>query len=137
MAFDLAMLTFTPDMRYTDPARVRVVSALRYSHIAKLRKCYSPQMLGRHLGSRTAVSSFHVFLDEAGRAWPEPISLNPPCQPAFSYDEMLLADLCIAAARNDRAPFDQMVEDMLGQAARNSIWASARRLMRHIVSVVD
>ncbi|MEM8633921.1 MAG: hypothetical protein AAGF33_02990 [Pseudomonadota bacterium] len=137
MAYNLAMLTYTPDLRYVDPPRMRLVSALRYSHVARARNCYSPQKLGDHLGSRTAVSSFHVFLDEAGRAWPEPISLNPPCQPAFSYDEMLLADLCIAAARNDRKPFDEMTQDMLGQAARNSIWASARRLMRYLVSVVE
>ncbi|MEM6475052.1 MAG: hypothetical protein AAF687_02675 [Pseudomonadota bacterium] len=137
MAFDLAMLTYTPDMRYADPARVRLVGALRYSHVAKQRKCYSPHMMGKHLGSRDAVSSFHVFLDETGRAWPEPISLNPPCQPTFSYDEMLLSDLCMAAAQNERLPFDEMLRDMLGPGARNSIWASARRLMRHIVSVVD
>ncbi|MEM6267177.1 MAG: hypothetical protein AAF494_08910 [Pseudomonadota bacterium] len=135
MTFDLDLLTYTPDMRYVDPARARVVSALRYSHMAKVKKCYSPQTLGHHLGCRDAVSSFHVFLDEAGRAWPDPISLNRPCDPSFSYDEMLIADLCIAAARNDRKPFDEMTCDMLGQGARNSIWVSARRLMRHLVEV--
>ncbi|WP_233998757.1 hypothetical protein [Erythrobacter sp. YT30] len=48
---------------------------------------------------------------------------------------MLLADLCVAAAGSDRAAFDSMTEDMLGIAARHSIWASARRLMRHLVAI--
>ncbi|MEO0688963.1 MAG: hypothetical protein AAFY51_01555 [Pseudomonadota bacterium] len=135
MEFDLSMLTYTPDIRHVDPARARIVNALRYSHVARAAGDYCPNTLGYHLGNREAVSSFHVFLDETGRAWPEPISLHRPCNPEFSYDEMLLSDLCVAAARGDRAPFDEMTRDMLGHSARNSIWACSRRLMHHLVSV--
>ena len=135
MAYDITMLTYTPDLRYIDHSRARIVCAMRYSHIAKAKKCYSAGTLANRLGSMDAVKSFHVFMDEAGRAWPEPISLNPPCQPAFSYDEMLLADLCIAAARNDRTPFEQMIEDMLAPSARNALWAASTRLMRNIAAV--
>lgn len=137
VAYDLTVLTYTPDLRYVDPLRAKVVNALRYSHVAKANRNYCARIMSNILGAQTAISSFHVFIDEAGRAWPEPIQLHCPRNPSFSYDETLLADLCVAAARNDRDPFDRMTEDMLGQAARNSIWASARRLMRHIVSVVD
>ncbi len=70
---------------------------------------------------------------EAGCAWPDAIVLNPPCQPAFSYDKMLLIDLATAAARNERARFDAFIADMIGNAGRNAIWCAARRLMRHLV----
>ncbi|MEM6898270.1 MAG: hypothetical protein AAF583_00665 [Pseudomonadota bacterium] len=135
MPFDLSMLTYTPDIRHVDPARARIVNALRYSHVARAAGDYCPNTLGYHLGSREAVSSFHVFLDETGRAWPEPISLHRSCDPNFSYDEMLLTDLCVAAAREERMAFDDMTQDMLGPSARNAIWASCRRLMRHFTSV--
>ncbi|MEM1196854.1 MAG: hypothetical protein AAGH57_12175 [Pseudomonadota bacterium] len=137
MAYDLDALTRTLDMRQVDPTRARVVNALRYCHVAKTADNFCPNTLGYYLGSRLAVSSFHVFLDEAGRAWPEPISLNQPCNPHFSYDEMLLADLCSVAADNDRRAFDDMTRDMLGQGARNAIWSSARRLMQSMASVTD
>lgn len=137
MAYDLTMLTYTPDMRFVDPARAKIVGALRYNHVSKASKSYCTGIMRNYLGSPQAISSFYVFLDEAGRAWPEPIALHRPCNPDFSYDEMLLSDLCVASARNDRAPFDEMTRDMLSKRARDSIWVSARRLMRHIVSVVD
>ena len=55
---------------------------------------------------------------------------------ALSYDEMLLVDLCTAAARNERGVFDELVEDMIGRAGRNSIWTAARRLMSTVVVIV-
>ena len=50
---------------------------------------------------------------------------------------MLLVDLATAAARNDRATFDALVRDMIGTGGRNAIWASARRLMRYLVTIVQ
>ena len=134
---DLAALTSTPDLREVAPLHARIVAALRYTHIARRTQSYRHADLAQRLGSRCAVHSFHVFLDEAGRAWPDPITLNPPCQPLFSYDEMLLVDLATAAARNDRATFDALVGDMIGTGGRNAIWASARRLMRYLVTIVQ
>ena len=133
MAYDLAQLTYTPDMRHVDPARGRIVCALRYCHVARSDGRYCARTLACHLGSRTAVASFHVLLDEAGHTWPERIAVNPPCAPEFSYDEMILADLCMAAAYDDRLDFDEMVEDMLGPSARHALWCAARRLMRILV----
>lgn len=129
LPFDLAMLTSTPDIRSVAPVHARIVCALRYTHMARARRCYCARELAVHLGTCDAVYSFHVFLDEAGRAWPEPIALNPACQPRMSYDEMLLVDCATAAAQNDTTAFDDFLRDMVGSAARRSLWMAARRLM--------
>ena len=55
---------------------------------------------------------------------------------SLSYDEMLLVDLCTAAARKERPVFDELVEDMIGAGDRNAIWSAARRLMGHLVGIV-
>lgn len=137
MGYDLAKLTYTPDLRTVQPVHARLVCGMRYTHVSRRVQDYSHAGLARHLGTVCAIRSFHVFMDEAGRSWPEPIVLNPPCQPAFSYDEMLLVDLCTAAARNDRDGFDDLVRDMIGKGQRGAIWSAARRLMRHLVTVLN
>jgi hypothetical protein len=137
VALDLAALTSTPDLRQVSPVHARLVAALRYTHIARRAQSYRHADLAQRLGSHCGVHSFHVFLDEAGRAWPDPITLNPPCQPLFSYDEMLLVDLATAAARGDRGTFDDLVRDMIGIGGRNALWSAGRRLMRCLVTVAD
>lgn len=136
MAFDLAQLTYTPDLRGVQPVHARLVCAMRYLHISRKLREYSHAGLVRHLGSCCAVQSFHVFMDEAGRAWPDPIVLNPQCQPAFSYDEMLLVDLCTASAQNNRDCFDDLVRDMIGPGQRMAIWSASRRLMGQLATIV-
>lgn len=136
MAYDLAMLTYTPDIRSVPPIHARLVCAIRYTHVSRKADSYSHANLAQYLGSKCAVRSFHVFMDEVGRAWPDPIALHSPCQPEFSYDEMLLVDLATAAARNERDRFDRFARDMISESGRNAIWQAARRMMRHLVSVV-
>lgn len=136
MGFELAQLTSTPDLRHVQPVHARLVRAMRYLHTSRKARDYSHAGLASHLGSQCAIQSFHVFMDEVGRAWPEAIVLNPPCRTAFSYDEMLLVDLCTAGARNDRDRFDELVRDMIGERQRQAIWSASRRLMRFLVTVV-
>ena len=116
MPFDISALLRSPDIRDIDPARARLVGALRYCHVARCAETYCPNRLGQHLGCRAAVASFHVLLDEMGRAWPEPIALNRPCNPRLSYDETLITDLCMAAMRGDRGGFD--LADRAGDRAQ-------------------
>lgn len=130
MALDLAMLTSTPDIRGVAPIHARLVCALRYTHMARHRRCYSPRNLAAHLGTYDAVRPFHIFLDEAGQAWPDPIALNPACQQRMSYDEMLLVDCATAAAKDDRATFDAFLHEMIGAGGRRAIWHAARRMMK-------
>ena len=129
LPFDLELLTSTPDIRTVAPVHARLVCALRYTHITRQRRRFCCRELGDQLGSHGAVHPFMIYLDEVGRAWPDPISLNPPCQPRMSYDEMLLVDCATAAAKNDRASFDDFLRDMLPEATRRPIWNAARRLM--------
>ncbi|MFV0643342.1 MAG: hypothetical protein ACK5NN_02390 [Sphingomonadaceae bacterium] len=137
MAFEMETFTSTPDIRMVSPVHARIVNALRYTHVARASRSYCHDTLARSLGNAGAAWGFHVFLDEVFRAWPDPIALNPPCQPRFSYDEMLLVDLSTAAARNDRASFDKFCEDMIGKSGRNAIWHAARRYMRYLVALVE
>jgi len=129
MAFDLDLLTSTPDIRTVAPVHARLVCALRYTHLARSGRSFCCDDLAEQLGAPLAVHAFLVFLDEAGRAWPEPIALNPPCRSRMSYDEMLLVDCATAAAKNDRASFDDFLCDMLDASRRQSVWNAARRLM--------
>lgn len=132
MAFDLDLLTSTPDLRSVAPVHARIVRSLRYTHLARRGRGFCCDDLADALGAPLAVHAFLVFLDEAGRAWPEPIVLNPPCQTRMSYDEMLLVDCITAAAKDDRATFDGFLCDMLAPSARAPIWIAARRLMRRM-----
>jgi len=132
----LHTLLSTPDLNEISPVHARLVCAMRYVHLARCQGSYCFRALASQIGTAEGVRPFHVFMDEAGRAWPEPIALNRPCQMALSYDEMLLVDLSTAAARKERAVFDELVEDMIGQSGRNAIWSAARRLMGHMVTIV-
>ena len=132
----LQNLLVTPDLNEIAPVHARLVCAMRYVHMARAQRSHCCRALATQLGSPNAVRPFHVFMDEAGRAWPDPIALNRPCQMSLSYDEMLLIDLCTAAARKERGVFDELVEDMIGVGGRNAIWGAGRRLMAHIVGIV-
>lgn len=136
MSIDLKALLSTPELSAMSPVHARLVRAMRYFHIARRQRDYCCHTLAAQIGSPLAVRPFHVFMDEAGRAWPEPIVLNPPCQTRLSYDEMLLVDLCTAAARNDREAFDDLVGDMIGQGQRRAVWFAGRRLMAPLVRLV-
>ena len=137
MSCDLQALVSTPEIPALSPVHARLVCAMRYVHVSRRQRRYCETTLAGQIGSTQAIRPFHVFMDEAGRSWPDPIVLNPPCQMHLSYDEMLLVDLCTAAARSERDAFDDLVGDMIGYGGRNAIWVSARRLMRHLVRIVN
>lgn len=136
MSIDLEALLSTPELTEMSPVHVRLVCAMRYFHVSRRQRTYCCRMLATQIGNPLAVRPFHVFMDEAGRAWPDPIVLGPPCRMRLSYDEMLLVDLCTASARNDRAAFDDLVGDMIGVAQRRAIWSAARRLMGKLVRLI-
>lgn len=130
MEFDLRCITSTPDIRCIPQQQVKLVCALRYVHKSRHDRSYRPEKLAVFVGSMKGVQHFHVLLDEIGRAWPETIYLNCPCQPQLSYDEMLIVDLMTAAGGNDRRSFDRLIEDMVAASMRNAIWCAARKFQR-------
>ena len=131
----LQNLLVTPDLNEIAPVHARLVCAMRYVHMARAQRSYCCRAVATQLGSADAVRPFHVFMDEAGHAWPDPIALNRPCQMSLSYDEMLLVDCATAAAKNEREAFDDFLRDMLDASARRGLWNAARRLMMRMVVV--
>lgn len=132
MTYDLSRLTRMPDLRDAPNAHARLVCAMREAHVARAaRKCCRSALV-RYFGTLDAVRAFHVLMDEAGRAWPDPIVFNPECQPLLSFDEKVLVDLVTAAAKNERDRFDAFSGEMIDHAGRNAIWYAARRLLRHL-----
>ncbi|MBV7255518.1 hypothetical protein KCG44_01825 [Pacificimonas sp. WHA3] len=125
----LEMLASTPDIRTLQGTQRRLISAMRMGVVATKRGRNSCCVMKQELGSAHAVAAFRTLVAEIGDAWPEPFSINPPCQPRLSYDEMLLLDITTAAARGERAHFDGMTCDMLSMGARNSVYRCAQRLM--------
>lgn len=129
MAFDPSSFVRTLDLRKASELQLRLVSAWRCLHIARLRGGYHHHLLLRHLGSLEAIRPFHALSDEIIRAWPEPFAFHRPSQFYCTFDEILLLDMTDAAATADRTTFDQILADMVHREERDAIWQSARQLM--------
>lgn len=65
-----------------------------------------------------------------GRLWPDIFTLRRPCCMILSPDEMLLADLAVAAMRGDRDGAMDAMRDFLPSRARD-------RLFGEMVELVD
>ncbi len=131
MPFDLTALTRLVDIRSAPWGPACIVDAWRYVHVAQRTRRYSRSELGHLLNNPKAIPPFHRFCSETVRTWPDPICLNPPGQRLLSHDEMLIVDMTDAAARNDRAAFNGLLEDMLSEQARYGMWRTTRKLMTH------
>lgn len=70
MAFDLALLTSTPDIRTVAPVHARLVRALRYTHIARRGRSFCCDDLAEQLGAPLAVHAFLVFWTRPGGPGP-------------------------------------------------------------------
>lgn len=134
MPLDLASLVATPDILDLPEADARLLAAMRYVHVARARDSFNLADLIVRLGRVRAVGPFHVFCDELGRAWPDPVALNCACQPALSHDEALIARLAGHARAGEFEPFDRLLCEMIGPAVRRSLWLATRRLVRQIPS---
>ncbi len=129
MPFDLAALTSTPDIRCIPEFQACIVRAMRYTRLARESRCCPRTELARQLRNPAAVAPFQALWRQICRAWPDPVVLNPFCQPRLSYDEMLILDMTAAAAMGDRRAFDYFLGDMLAVHDRYEIWRVSRQFM--------
>ncbi|MBZ6378510.1 hypothetical protein B5C34_12520 [Pacificimonas flava] len=133
MAASLAALSSTPDIRTLPCWQHRLVTAFRCGVMASRGRRDAADRIKLLLGSRedqNAIRAFRALVDQLGQAWPEPFTVNPPCQPLLSYDEMLMLDLASAGASGDSDTFDFLLREMVSPMQRRSLWAAIRRLIR-------
>lgn len=134
MPLDFARLAATPDICDLPEADACLLAAMRYVQVAQAKRAFNLADLIVRLGRVRAVGPFHVFCDELGRAWPEPVVLNCACRPALSHDEALIAQLAANARAGERETFDRLLCEMIGPSVRRSLWLVTRRLVRQIPS---
>lgn len=125
MAFDIDLLTRTPDLRALPEGEARIATALRLWVVtAKLGRCPLAAMEER-LGSPRAAAGLYVLLETIGAAWAEPFCVSPPCCPRLSHDEALVLDMLRLAGRGDRAGFDRLLSDLFPGDLRDRLFGSA------------
>lgn len=113
MAYDIDLLTRTPDLRALPDGEAQIVSALRlWVVMTKLGRCPFAAMEAR-LGSQRATAGLYVLLETIGAAWAEPFCVAPPCCPRLSHDETLVLDMLRLAGTGDRVGFDWLLSDLL------------------------
>lgn len=120
------MLGKSPPMAALEAPAALAIRTLRvWAGLRMARRCPLDMAVGR-LGSREAAATFQRLIAVVSAAWPDPVALAPPCCPLLSHDEATLAALLVAAAAADRPGFDREAQEMLGQDARDRLWAEMR-----------
>lgn len=124
------MLTSTPDRRNLVTAQDRIVLAMRLVVVLSKLKREPVEPLTDKLGSEAAARRFLRVMEIIGDVWPEPVVVLPPCCPQTTYDEMMLLDLIIAAAKRDRGAFDSFLKDMLKDFDRERLYVAIGNFIR-------
>ena len=86
--------------------------------------------LAVRLRSMRAARAQQALTTAVGRYWPDTFTLRRPCCMILSPDEMVLADVAVAAMRGDRGRAMDAMRDFLPALARV-------RLFRDMVELVD
>ncbi len=129
----LAMLDqlFLPPPRLADlvPEQAVLVSAARRWVTAQRHERACPlQAAASLLGCLQAARELHLLLAQIGAAWPDPVAIAPPCCGVLTHDEVTIVSLVTAARHHGRPVFDALLCEMLGQDARDRLFAVALRL---------
>jgi hypothetical protein len=122
---------FSPPPRLADlaPEQAAIVTAARRWVMAQRHERRCPlQAAAGQLGCVQAARALHMLLSQAGFAWPDPIAIAPPCCGVLTHDEATILGLVLAAHHHGRPVFDALLCEMLGQDARDRLFATAVRL---------
>lgn len=78
-----------------------------------------------YLNSERRVLRFSLFMETVTQIWPEPFALYRPCCAIPSVDEMVMVQTLRWASVRNRPQFERLLYEMLGDAARDLLFAQA------------
>lgn len=100
----------------------RIILAMRTWFLARQAGLNGHKRLTARLGSAMRARDLALLMEVAGAAWPQPFELARPCCAMVTVDEMLLIGAIRAGRTADRAGFDRLLGEMMGQDGRDLIW---------------
>lgn len=104
------------------PFETKLVIALRLAVVAHKSGTDPAPHIASRLGCLRITHQFSLVVEAMGQAWPEPFGVSRPCCAGLSPDEALFTGLMRAARRGNRAAFDRLSCEMLGEDARTLIY---------------
>lgn len=129
---DQRLLLTLPRLDQLEPEHAAIAGAVRRWVVAgRLRQCPLRAAADR-LGCAQAAKSLHLLLETIRISWPEPFAVAPPCCAQLSFDEATLLVMLTAARDHRRPVFDALLCEMLGQDARDRLYAACGALVRAI-----
>jgi hypothetical protein len=81
-----------------------------------------------YLHSEYRVVRFSLFMETVTQIWPEPFALHRPCCATPSVDEMVMVQALRWASLRNRPQFERLLDEMLGDDARDLLFAQASAL---------
>lgn len=74
------------------------------------------------LGNPVLANHLSLVIEAMGQAWPDPFSVSRPCCGRLSPDEAMFVAMVRSAMRGNRAAFDRVTCEMIGEDARTLIY---------------
>lgn len=120
-----------PCLQALTPEQAAIIRASRHWVAAQRRT--GPCALvaaASHLGSVSAAHALHRLLVNIGASWPEPVAIAPPCCSLLTHDEATMIGMIVAARDHGRPVFDALLCEMLGEDARDRLFAASEEIGR-------
>jgi hypothetical protein len=119
----LSQLAAPRDVRQLPVAAMHAVFAMRLCVLCQSVDRDPVDELTKRLGNSLAARRFLLVFEMIGAAWPGAFTIARPCCLWLTCDEIALAEMMTAAAMQNRASFDRSIEEMLGEDARERLFA--------------
>jgi len=110
------------DLRAASQLEARLVVALRIAVFAHTSGQDPGPHVAARLGSSILSNQLSLVIEAMGQAWPEPFSVSRPCCGRLSPDETMFVGMMRSAIRGNRAAFDRVTCEMLGEDSRTLIY---------------
>lgn len=125
----IARLAAAPRVEALGPIGARFVHALRLIALhERLGRDPIPELAVR-LGSVEIAAKSLIFAQTISASWPENIHVSRFCCRLLSHDEVTIGGLVDAAARRDRAGFEDAVAGLVRPERRHRLWDGALALI--------
>jgi hypothetical protein len=121
----LDQLFRVPSLVALQEPEARLVRGLRLWTVLRRAGQCPLQAVADQLGSKRAAAHLHLMLAKVAAAWPDPFAVAPLCCARLSHDEKLFADMIRLGAERNRAGFDRLLGEMIGEDAREPLYLSA------------